>query len=363
MPVIMKNRLAALDGLRALAALGVLWIHTWTFHGNPRYLVKGIDITSILALGGNGVDLFFAISGFCMYYFYTNSNFSYSDFWTFIKKRWIRLSPAFYAACLIYIIVNLIHNPAYPYIKSILTCLIYLNGILFSYNPESILWSLTPEWQFYIIVPFLLIYQKKIGFKTTFLIIAAFMFIVALLCVVILKSNADFLTSQIIFRYFEFMWGILAGRLLLLHPYIYLKFRSLYFVGFILVTYVGRIMISKPVLSLLTDYYNIFKLSGFICMGLGFSGIIYMALTSKMWLKLFLGNPVLKFIGKISFSFYLWHGLIYRAVGARVIVVFPKVTGIIIPLITFFISIIILIPISTLSFNILEKPFLARHKQ
>jgi peptidoglycan/LPS O-acetylase OafA/YrhL len=100
----LKTKIAKLDGLRALAALGVLWIHIWTIHGNPRFKIAGLDITNILALGGNGVDLFFVISGFCMYYFYAHkATFSYLDFWTFIKKRWQRLSPAFYTATLVYI--------------------------------------------------------------------------------------------------------------------------------------------------------------------------------------------------------------------------------------------------------------------
>jgi peptidoglycan/LPS O-acetylase OafA/YrhL len=359
-----KNRFAALDGLRALAALGVLWIHTWTIHGNPRFIIGGFDITSLLALGGNGVDLFFVISGFCMYYFYANNKtFSYADFWVFIKKRWVRLSPAFYTACLVYISIRTFATPDYPFVKSALISLFYLNGILYNYTPESILWSLTAEWQFYIIVPILLIYQNRLGFAKTFSIITCSMLILALLCIVILKSGSDIMLGQIMFRYFEFMWGILVGKILLTYPNIQVKHRFFYIFSFVIITYAGRVIISKPILSLLPTYYNIFKLLGFTLMGLGFGGIVYMAVTSRQKLKLILGNKVLSFIGKISFSFYLWHGFVHQVVGRHVIAIFTKLNNIGAPLITFFISIIILIPLSTVSFSILEKPFMARNKR
>jgi peptidoglycan/LPS O-acetylase OafA/YrhL len=357
-----NNRFAALDGLRALAALGVLWIHTWTIHGNPRFIIGGFDITSLLALGGNGVDLFFVISGFCMYYFYANNKtFSYADFWVFIKKRWVRLSPAFYAACLVYIAIRTFSNPDFPFIKSALSSLVYLNGIF--YTPENILWSLTAEWQFYLIVPVLLIYQNRLGFTKTFSIITGSMLILALLSIVILKSWSDIMLGQIMFRYFEFMWGILVGKILLAHPNFQIKHRFFYILSFVIITYAGRVIISKPILSLLPNYYNIFKLLGFTLMGLGFGGIVYMAVTSKHKLKLILGNKVLSFIGKISFSFYLWHGFVHQAVGRYVMATFPKLSNILAPLTTFFISVIILIPLSALSFSILEKPFMARNKK
>ncbi|MBB3968562.1 acyltransferase family protein [Mucilaginibacter phyllosphaerae] len=359
-----NNRFVALDGLRALAALGVLWIHTWAIYGSPRLWIGPLDITSILALGGNGVDLFFVISGFCMYYFYAkNKVFVYKDFGAFIKNRWARLSPAFYTICAIYIVIRVTENHQYAYIKTAITSLIYFNGILPEYSPESIFWSLTAEWEFYLIIPFLLIYQNRLGFKKTFFIISITIIVIALTGIVFLRSGSDDLLGHIIFRYFEFMWGILAGKLLLAYPRMQLKNRWLYLIFFIIITYTGRLMISKPVLSLIADYYNLFKLIGFTLMGLGFGGITYLAITSTKYLKFILGNKVLSYIGKISFSFYLYHGLVHQLTGNYLIAKFPNFKGILAPITTFFISAAILIPIATLSFIVLEKPFMARSKK
>src|SRR5882757_9299550 len=152
---IMRQRIQTLDGLRFLAAIGVLWIHSWTRHGNPRCYIGNIDLVNLLAIGGNGVDLFFVISGFCMYYFYgSKTNFSYRDFFRFLVKRWVRLSPAFYTAAIAYILVaRLIDHREVDGLKIFLHSLFYLNFIFGQYNIASHFWTLTVEWQFYFIIP------------------------------------------------------------------------------------------------------------------------------------------------------------------------------------------------------------------
>jgi peptidoglycan/LPS O-acetylase OafA/YrhL len=51
-----NNRIKALDGLRALAAFGVVWIHCWSFYKNPALPFAGIDLYKAAAILGNGVD-------------------------------------------------------------------------------------------------------------------------------------------------------------------------------------------------------------------------------------------------------------------------------------------------------------------
>lgn len=359
-----RNRFDGLDGLRAIAALGVLWIHCWSMYGAPRYVLMGVDITSIVAIGGNGVDLFFVISGFCMYYFYArNKNFNGNDFWEFLKKRWTRLSPAFYTACALYICFRFYVNSSFPLIKSALTSIFYLNGLITQYTPESILWSLTAEWQFYIIVPFLLIYQNRLGFNFTFSIIAVVMLLLVVVSILTLKASADLFTSQIIFRYFEFFWGILVGRILLLFPNHALKYRALWLTGFIFFLYAGRACISAPVLMLSPKYFTFFKLLGFTLMGLGFAGLIYLTITSKRYLKNLFGNSFISFLGRISFSFYLWHAIVHRITGQYLVEIFGYKSGITVPVFNFVFSTIVLLPLSTISFRLLEQPFMAKYNK
>ena len=55
----MKQRIKPIDGLRAFAALGVIWIHAWMFCSNPALNIFSIDFYKIMAIAGNGVDFFF----------------------------------------------------------------------------------------------------------------------------------------------------------------------------------------------------------------------------------------------------------------------------------------------------------------
>ena len=166
----MRQRIQTLDGLRFLAALGVLWIHCWGMFGNPRCYVGRIDIADILAIGGNGVDLFFVISGFCMYYFYAaKADFSYHDFYRFLVKRWVRLSPAFYTATLIYFAYRVyVYSFSPSTLIGIMDSLFYMNAVFQTTNIASHFWTLGVEWQFYLVIPFLLIYPNSIGFIKPF---------------------------------------------------------------------------------------------------------------------------------------------------------------------------------------------------
>src|SRR5580698_7352951 len=140
----MRPRIQALDGLRFIAAFGVLWIHSWAYFDNPRFYIGPIDITGVMGIGRNGVDLFFVISGFCMYYFYAgHANFSYKDFGRFLFKRWVRLSPAFYTATIVYLFVIWVrYNQYQNIVPSLCTSALYLNSIFFQYNAASHFWTL-----------------------------------------------------------------------------------------------------------------------------------------------------------------------------------------------------------------------------
>jgi len=329
--------------------------------GNARYYIGHFDLTNILALGGNGVDLFFVISGFCMYYFYAAKHkFSYRDFYRFLVKRWVRLSPAFYTATVVYLLIRIfISQDINVNAASLFTSVFYLNSIFPRDTAASHFWTLGVEWQFYLVIPFLLIYQNRIGFKKIFVIIFGLLFLVAIVSVLVIRNRFDLITDQIFFRGIEFGCGTVAGRLLLINNIAYFKSRALWLLTFIVITYAGRVMISNPVLSLSANYNNLFKLSGFTLMGAGFSGILYLAVTSAKWLNLILGNILFKTMGKISYSFYLWHPLVIPVVNHYTLIYMPFAKGITAPVLSTCISAIILYPISILSYNMLEKPFLS----
>jgi peptidoglycan/LPS O-acetylase OafA/YrhL len=230
--------------------------------------------------------------------------------------------------------------------------------LLGQYNTASHFWTLTVEFQFYFIIPFILIYQNKIGFRVAFAIFCAVILAAAIGSILLFRDQADFMTGTIVFRGIEFGCGITVARLLLKNKLV-LTHRTGWLMAFIVLTYSGRALLSNPVLLLSHSYYAIFKLSGFILMGAGFAGIVYLAVTSVKWLNLILGNQLFKKMGRISYSFYLLHALVFPTVVIYTIRYMPFDNSLIAPVFSTLVSAIILYPVSLISFNLLEKPFLA----
>jgi len=295
-----------------------------------------------------------------MYYFYgSKPDFNYHSFYRFILKRWVRLSPAFYVATIVYALVSkFIYHNQVDIIFNFFHSVFYCNYIFNQYNTATHFWTLTVEWQFYFLIPFLLIWQNKIGFKNAFLLIFGTLFLITLISVFILNNNFDFLSYTILYRGIEFACGILAARILIRQVAIQ-RNRKLLGVAFVVVVFCGRILVSQRVFSLSADYYNFFRLFGFTFMGIGFAGILFLSVTSANWAYYILGNPLFKKVGRVSYSFYLFHALVIPLIAALNIKYLPFSDSFAAPVITTVISAVIIYPIALLSFNFLEKPFLS----
>ena len=101
-----EKRILPVDGLRAIAVMGVIWAHLWSFGFGAPALPLGrlgpltIDLNRLMSFWGTGVDLFFVISGLCMHLVYTSKPdaLQIDRLVAFVKKRWLRIAPAYYAA-------------------------------------------------------------------------------------------------------------------------------------------------------------------------------------------------------------------------------------------------------------------------
>jgi len=102
----MNNRLEEIDGLRALAVLGVTWSHCWMFFDNLDLNFFKIPINRLMSFGGVGVDLFFVISGFCMTMAFTRNyqNLNVTNLKDFVIRRFLRIAPVYYIALVVYTI-------------------------------------------------------------------------------------------------------------------------------------------------------------------------------------------------------------------------------------------------------------------
>lgn len=138
----MKGYLPELDGLRALAVLVVVGVHT----GVPAF-----------AGGAIGVDVFFVLSGYLITRLLRESHPTLREFY---MRRFWRLTPPLALMLAVYVVVYSILVPGYPHWRDALLSLFYLTDYsrAFWHLPTYVAhtWSLSVEEHFYLLWPLIL---------------------------------------------------------------------------------------------------------------------------------------------------------------------------------------------------------------
>jgi len=183
----LKNRIGILDGFRAIAILFVLLFHFYSRW--PQYYPYKNNF-DYFSLGKYGVQFFFTISGFVIYYSLTSTK-SFLIFW---KKRFIRLFPSMLVASIFTFGVFNFFDNAFILkdsheIKNFLPSITFINPVTFnllihrlgfnistSYLSGSY-WSLWPEVQFYLFAS-IIYYTNKVHFIRNFSLISVALIII-----------------------------------------------------------------------------------------------------------------------------------------------------------------------------------------
>ena len=161
----MSAEFRSLTGVRAVAAVGVVVFH---MVGQYPGAVSHPIIGKILHFGGNGVDLFFILSGFILAYSYEAIflNHSKNTYLLFLQKRLARIFPAHLFALLLMLILGLglraLGNPFFENngLRDFLAQLFLvsnwnpLKDAVLNWNVPS--WSISSEWLAYLLFPILL---------------------------------------------------------------------------------------------------------------------------------------------------------------------------------------------------------------
>ena len=354
------NRLTEIDGLRAIAVLGVLWSHFWMFFGNPFLNVFGLPINRILSFGGVGVDLFFVISGFCMYYTFHNkySTLTIPIFWKFLKGRWLRVAPLYYLAVIVYSIFIYINTVHFPF-KSVIYHLFFLQTIFNSNNIAPHFWSLATEWHFYLILPFFFYFgyinrhNNYFIFKLIFLCILCRLFYWGFIANSPLTIDRS---DRIYLRFVEFGWGIFICQLFILNIPLSKLFSGIS--GFIFafgIAFLGRLLNTTEVILAFSHLGYIVKALADPIMSFGFSMLILNILKSKTFFSKILNSSIFQQIGKVSYSFYLWHWMVSIYICKIALIYFGQKNLVL--NIAFIISALITFLISKLSWSLIESRY------
>lgn len=165
-----------LDGLRAYAILGVIFVHAaLRIRVDDHASGATIWFKRIAELGQYGVQLFFVISAITVFYTLGRFDFHPAEFGGWLIKRYFRIAPLYYIAIAGYLVLDLLGNFVrshhHKVILPIFTPADAIANILFIHtwiphannNVVPGGWSIGVEMMFYVIAPLCFFVVKRRG--------------------------------------------------------------------------------------------------------------------------------------------------------------------------------------------------------
>lgn len=119
---------------------------------------------------------------------------------------------------------------------------------------------------------------------------------------------------------------------------------------------------------MVTGVYNYFGEQAYLIRGIGepvmtfgFALLILNVISSESIAKVILQSKPVLFVGKVSYSMYLWHWILAVFLSSRVISIMG-VSNISLQL-AFLLAVLILVPVSYLSFRYFELPYFKKQER
>ena len=296
-----KGYIPALDGLRALSIILVLLAHLQFYHGMP---------------GSFGVTVFFFVSGFLITGLllkeYERKNTI--DFKNFYIRRILRLYPALLALILLNIVLS---NFGYVTLnkQALFAALFYYQNYFYLFSPFHLrsfrsLWSLAVEEHFYLLFPWIFILTVK-RFKTIVSVIIAI--IIISLCSRLLITHfwgindfaKEYTYTATECRADSILYGCLSAVLIYFNAEFYNRL-YLSVVAFIIAFIALFLSLANQRQYFdQTFIYTVQGLSLFIIV----PALVYN--NKLITFNKFLSSGIMTFIGRLSYSLYLFHPVGY----------------------------------------------------
>ena len=276
-----NNYIKVLNPLRGLAALGVCLVH---FGGLG--LFGNSLISTIFSSGQLGVYVFFVISGFIIPYSLYHSGYRIANFFKYILRRSLRIDPPYFVAIFLTIMLSYLVSIRPGYVGegfhfNILQLLAHITYTvpLTNYGWYShVFWTLCIEFQFYIFIGLMMPVISKSSFVITLFILSF----------ISCSSLAHFDKSYYCISTYSpvFCVGILTYLLK-----------------------ITRLSITQFIIGLCVFFgVEYLQSNGLIIPAISVATALIIAYSNH-------SNSALNFIGKISYSLYITHGLILTIFG------------------------------------------------
>jgi peptidoglycan/LPS O-acetylase OafA/YrhL len=294
----------ALDGLRGLAILLVVVYHNFGF----------IDV---FFFGWLGVDLFFVLSGFLITDILLKTVGTPHYLLNFYTRRILRIFPLYYLCLILFLLVlpklNVLFDIKY-YTDNQVWIWTYLQNWLYIFkdpgqtNTLNHLWSLAVEEQFYLVWPLIILLIRKPKYLLV-LIVALLIGVMGLRLWIWNNQVADLAYFNL--YTFTRIDGLCIGCMIALLQRINRRF---------LASYTPLIVLFFAALNFAFFFINrnnrfnfpYLALVGYTTFAMIFGLLVNQAISSNNKLVNFIFRmPVLKFFGRISYGFYIFHWPLY----------------------------------------------------
>lgn len=295
------NYRADIDGIRAIAVSIVILFH---------FSVPGFSGGFI------GVDVFFVLSGYLISsIIFAQLDKGAFEFGNFYFRRIRRLFPVYIVVMLSTFAIAyalMLPKEFKQFGQSIVASTVYASNILFylqagyfdtssHLKPLLHTWSLSVEEQFYLVFPFVAWATAKFSRKSLFILFS----ILTLSSLIAAMVYIDLDNSAVFYLYPFRAWEMFLGTLLATQfiPQLSSKLWNN------ITAVIGVLLIVIP--NFLYDSSTLFPGLSALAPCIGTVLLLYTGVSNNGWVQSILSSPVPVFIGKLSYSLYLWHWPVY----------------------------------------------------
>lgn len=287
-----------INGLRAIAIIAVV-----LYHANPAWIPGGMA----------GVDVFFVISGFLMtsIIFKGMEQEKFSIFKFYIARA-NRIIPPLVVLCFILLSIGWLCIPPFEHkvlIKHIVSSLGFFSNFIYAdelYNAEKLqesfpslwllhTWSLSVEWQFYLVYPLILIVMYQfLSIQTIKKILIFFAIVCFIMGVIASYTNA--------YKAYYFLhnraWAMMFGGIAYLYPIKLVNHQRKLaeWLGLMLIIGTYVLFPGRYSFTPWPGYFALFPVIGAFW--------VIQAQNNESFIT---GNAFFQHLGSCSYSIYLWH--------------------------------------------------------